>query len=466
MKRKKKTEGTLIVHDLIPYFQKMIIGGKSSDLALVVMAILVYDKDGIEPDFEKEDVRSFWQDVVKPKLDEAKKEKEELSRIRRSAVSKRYADKEVKITNVTENATNVENNGTNVAKIITNVEFGCNNDEKDSESLAEDEDTDGKSTNVAKNVTNVTENTTNVETVLESPNGYKSGTNVEKNATNVGENDTNVGNGYNCNEKGYKCTTNVETEGETSEIYKSTTNVTENATNVAKNGTNVENAEKSGENTKVAGENPKNYKSTTNVEENPTNVAKNDTNVTSDVPITSTSNILNNNKNNIISDDKNKVKENPLQNTDNPQRSNSYAKSKNLEDITTQWVNSMSSRDITEEVWKKLSVAWNKLDSFKKARELTETRRQKLKKLLERHTESVILEGVDMVGKSAFLLGKKDMTVKDGKQVRGWSATVDWFLDRFDEIYEGKYTDTEDVNGQFKNWMDEWEKSGVVCKGE
>ena len=58
------------------------------------------------------------------------------------------------------------------------------------------------------------------------------------------------------------------------------------------------------------------------------------------------------------------------------------------------------------------------------------------------------------------------VTTKDGKQVRGWAATVDWFFDHFQDVYEGKYTDTEEAKGQFHNWMSEWVNSGVVCKGE
>ena len=66
-------------------------------------------------------------------------------------------------------------------------------------------------------------------------------------------------------------------------------------------------------------------------------------------------------------------------------------------------------------------------------------------------------------GADRNLSGEK---TKDGKQVRGWAATVDWFFDHFQDVYEGKYTDTEEAKGQFHNWMSEWVNSGVVCKGE
>ena len=147
-------------------------------------------------------------------------------------------------------------------------------------------------------------------------------------------------------------------------------------------------------------------------------------------------------------------------------KSNSQVKSKISEEtLANRWVTSISSRDVAEELWGTLSEAWNKLDSLRKARGLTEIRRSKINALLKKYSSDEILEGVKMVGQSDFLLGKKNMVVKDGKNIRGWAATVDWFLDHFDEIFEGKYTDTEQEKNGYHDLMKEWVKSGVVCKG-
>ena len=146
--------------------------------------------------------------------------------------------------------------------------------------------------------------------------------------------------------------------------------------------------------------------------------------------------------------------------------SNSQEKSKILEEtLANRWVTSMSSRDLAEELWGKLSEAWNNLDSLRKARGLTENRRVKINALLKKYSADEILEGVALVGQSDFLLGKKNMVVKDGKNIRGWAATVDWFFDHFDEIFEGKYTDTEQEKNGYHDLMKQWVDSGVVCKG-
>ena len=491
----RKNKGTYVPNDFIPYFQSMIDKGKSYHVAVLMMAIFSYDKDHVKPSFEDEELQLSWNYIIQPKLDENLKERKNLSEVRRNAVMKRYAKEK----GLSENSSIVlgvateanianeanEANEANVANVAkeANVANVANADFANGKEDAVQEEND-------EEVTKVTNDTNDTNVAFE----YKSTENDTK-CTSV-TNDTNVTFEYKSTENDTKptnvtnvaCVTNVEKPDE------SVTNVTDNSSggeeagspeNEAENYHQQENTENNLSTKLESTEEDNNiYKdsiskhsvnkeSTDNLqhpsldisvhEQNSVNLQNKEINHVLDNQV-----VVDNNTSTTTKLSPPAEKTVPKNETEiSTAKNEGLSKSKNLDAVTSRWVNSMSSRDITGEVWKKLADVWNNLDSLRKAKELTELRRQKLLKLLDKYTEAEVLEGAAMVGKSDFLLGKKNMTTtKDGKQVRGWAATVDWFFDHFQDVYEGKYTDTEEAKGQFHNWMSEWVNSGVVCKGE
>ena len=81
---------------------------------------------------------------------------------------------------------------------------------------------------------------------------------------------------------------------------------------------------------------------------------------------------------------------------------------------------------------------WNDINSmdnnFSKIRTISDKRAKKLRSLAKKYSEDEILKAIDLIKRSSFLRGKNE---------RGWSADIDWFLieNNFLKILEEKYTD-------------------------
>lgn len=111
---KKAKQEVLLPYDFLPIFEKLAKSGKEKAAAELVIAIIRYDRDGMDPVFEDEGVGFVWDTVIKPKLDENKRAYEEVGEKRRAAVNSRYKNKGEQVnTNVHDSIQNEQMN-TNV----------------------------------------------------------------------------------------------------------------------------------------------------------------------------------------------------------------------------------------------------------------------------------------------------------------------------------------------------------------
>ena len=122
---KKEKRDVLLSYKFLPIFETLVKQGKAAQAAELTIAILRYDMDGTEPEFEDDAVSLIWLSVVRPHLDENKQKYEEVSKARSEAVSSRHKQNDTKVTN----ATNVAN------------EYKCSNSEQ-MNTNATDTDTD------------------------------------------------------------------------------------------------------------------------------------------------------------------------------------------------------------------------------------------------------------------------------------------------------------------------------------
>ena len=122
---KKEKRDVLLSYKFLPIFETLVKQGKAAQAAELTIAILRYDMDGTEPEFEDDAVSLIWLSVVRPHLDENKQKYEEVSKARSEAVSSRHKQNDTKVTNAT-----------NVAK-----EYKCSNSEQ-MNTNATDTDTD------------------------------------------------------------------------------------------------------------------------------------------------------------------------------------------------------------------------------------------------------------------------------------------------------------------------------------
>lgn len=116
---KKEKRDVLLSYKFLPIFETLVKQGKAAQAAELTIAILRYDMDGTEPEFEDDAVSLIWLSVVRPHLDENKQKYEEVSKARSEAVSSRHKQNDTKVTN----ATNVEfvNKCSNSEQMNTNA---------------------------------------------------------------------------------------------------------------------------------------------------------------------------------------------------------------------------------------------------------------------------------------------------------------------------------------------------------
>lgn len=101
MAKKTKKQEVLVSYDFLPIFETLIKKGKTLAASELTVAIIRYDMDGTDPEFTDESVGFVWETVIKPKLDANKEAYEEVAKVRREAVAKRYVQNEQMNTNDT-----------------------------------------------------------------------------------------------------------------------------------------------------------------------------------------------------------------------------------------------------------------------------------------------------------------------------------------------------------------------------
>jgi len=132
MARKAKQD-VLVSYDFLPVFETLVNQGKEKIAAELIIAIIKFDKDGVEPSFSDASVELVWESVIRPRLVENKRAYEEVGEKRRAAVNNRYRK-------------NGQNNtdGTN--------EYKCNNDVQNENVNTDVHDNDNDNDNVNDNV--------------------------------------------------------------------------------------------------------------------------------------------------------------------------------------------------------------------------------------------------------------------------------------------------------------------------
>lgn len=99
MAKKTKKQEVLVSYDFLPIFETLIKKGKTLAASELTVAIIRYDMDGTDPEFTDESVGFVWETVIKPKLDANKEAYEEVAKVRREAVAKRYEQMNTNATN-------------------------------------------------------------------------------------------------------------------------------------------------------------------------------------------------------------------------------------------------------------------------------------------------------------------------------------------------------------------------------
>ena len=119
---KKSKQDVLVPYDFLSIFETLVKQGKAQAAAELSIAIIRYDRDGTVPDFTDGGVEFVWESVVRPKLDEYKKNYEEVGEKRRAAVNSRYRNKDEQMnTNVHHNHNDNHNHNLNL-NIPSNIQ--------------------------------------------------------------------------------------------------------------------------------------------------------------------------------------------------------------------------------------------------------------------------------------------------------------------------------------------------------
>lgn len=98
---KKEKRDVLLSYKFLPIFETLVKQGKAEQAAELTIAILRYDMDGTEPEFNDDAVSLIWLSVIRPHLDENKQKYEEVSKARSEAVSSRHRQNDTNSTNAT-----------------------------------------------------------------------------------------------------------------------------------------------------------------------------------------------------------------------------------------------------------------------------------------------------------------------------------------------------------------------------
>ena len=129
---KKEKRDVLLSYKFLPIFETLVKQGKAEQAAELTIAILRYDMDGTEPEFNDDAVSLIWLSVIRPHLDENKQKYEEVSKARSEAVSSRHRQNDTNSTNATNvnkcsNSKQMNTNATDI-DIDYDVDIDIDND--------------------------------------------------------------------------------------------------------------------------------------------------------------------------------------------------------------------------------------------------------------------------------------------------------------------------------------------------
>ena len=129
---KKEKRDVLLSYKFLPIFETLVKQGKAEQAAELTIAILRYDMDGTEPEFNDDTVSLIWLSVIRPHLDENKQKYEEVSKARSEAVSSRHKQNDTNSTNATNvnkcsNSKQMDTNATDI-DIDYDIDIDIDND--------------------------------------------------------------------------------------------------------------------------------------------------------------------------------------------------------------------------------------------------------------------------------------------------------------------------------------------------
>lgn len=124
---KKEKRDVLVSYDLLPIFKELINTKRERVAAELVIAIIEFDKDGVEPSFSDDNVNFTWKTMIQPLLNKNKQRYKKTCEERTKAVNARYNKSSDCIENEQEN-TNATNDtkATNEYKCSENIQENTN----------------------------------------------------------------------------------------------------------------------------------------------------------------------------------------------------------------------------------------------------------------------------------------------------------------------------------------------------
>ena len=87
---KKEKRDVLVSYDLLPIFKELVDTKRERAAAELAIAIIEFDKDGVEPSFSDDNVNFTWKTIIRPLLNKNKQRYKKTCEERTKAVNSRY----------------------------------------------------------------------------------------------------------------------------------------------------------------------------------------------------------------------------------------------------------------------------------------------------------------------------------------------------------------------------------------
>ncbi len=87
---KKEKRDVLVSYDFLPIFKELLNTNRAQAAAELTVAIIEFDKDGIEPSFSDDNVSFTWKTMIKPLLEKNKQRYKKTCEERTKAINNRY----------------------------------------------------------------------------------------------------------------------------------------------------------------------------------------------------------------------------------------------------------------------------------------------------------------------------------------------------------------------------------------
>ena len=87
---KKEKRDVLVSYDLLPIFKELVDTKRERAAAELAIAIIEFDKDGVEPSFSDDNVNFTWKTMIRPLLNKNKQRYKKTCEERTKAVNSRY----------------------------------------------------------------------------------------------------------------------------------------------------------------------------------------------------------------------------------------------------------------------------------------------------------------------------------------------------------------------------------------